>query len=499
MRTLLVVLVALAVALAGCSGGPRTPPTGTDPTSGPTPTDDEFSPYDPSNTPRPTQTIGTPGTRNPTGGPTPPPLPPGGEYAAFSLFDTGGTWGEPSIGITASGALFVTAASSLLRSQDNGETWSDVTSTLQFTTFDPYLWVDPATDRVFHVNLLVAGSFLAYSDNDGDSWTEIPYSGGPGDHQKLTSGPPRSSIPGSGVAYDSVLYYTVNNQQTMVSLSLDGGNTWSNEIPISPPLLCGGGGLNGQPHGTNTGAILIPYYQECTAAGSSSTYTTVYVASSTNGATWARTEVSRDFGGGFFDPDLASDQAGNVYLAYMGGAPGNYSLYLSRSENDGGSWETPIRIAPSALGTILFPTIVAGAAGELWISYVATDEGSIHPNEAPETTEWYLYTTRVTAAHTDAHQTTTYLVDPHPVHLGRVSTEGFTPEGETGDDDRNLLEFIDSTFDRASGRLWITYTDGCPADICTKKSQSNGQDVMVARLDVGPNFLVQGATVAPVS
>lgn len=497
MRTTLVVLVVLALALAGCFGGPRSPPTGTDPSSDPTPTDDEFTPYDPTQTPRPTQTIGGTGRPGDPNLPTPPPLPPGGDFASFSLFDTGGDWGEPSIGITQSGALFVTAATSLLRSRDNGEQWEDVTSNLQFTTFDPYVWVDPATDRIFHVNLLVAGSFLAYSDNDADTWTQLPYAGGPGDHQKLTSGPARSSIPGSGVAYASVLYYTVNNQQTMISLSLDGGNTWTNEIPISPPLLCGGGGLNGQPHGTLTGMILIPYYQQCSAAGGGGTFSTVYVASSTNGASWVRTEVSRDFGGGFFDPDLASDQAGNVYLAYMGGEVGNFSLYLSRSDNDGGSWQAPLRIAPTPLGTILFPTIVAGAEGELWVSYVATDEGSIHPNEAPETTEWYLYTTRVSAAHSDEPVFTTYLVDPHPVHVGRVSTEGFTPEGETSDDDRNLLEFIDSTFDRETGRLWITYTDGCPAESCTKKSQSNGQDVLVARLNIGPNFLSPGGIVLP--
>jgi hypothetical protein len=264
--------------------------------------------------------------------------------------------------------------------------------------------------------------------------------------------------------------------------------------------LCGGGGINGQPHGTKGGAILVPYYQECAAAGSGDTYTTVYVAQSINGQTWARNEVARKHGGGVFDPDLASDVEGNVYLAYMGGAPGNYSLFLSRSHDEGATWKEPLRVPPGPLGTVLFPTIVAGALGELWISYLATDEVDVHPNAAPESTEWYLYASHLSGANTATPNITTYLVDPHPAHVGRVSTEGFTPQGQAGaDDDRNLLEFIDSALDQANGRLWIAYTDGCPADRCTKKSQSNAQDVKVARLDWGPNILDPTGTVAPLA
>jgi hypothetical protein len=497
VRTLVAVLVVLAFTLAGCFGGPAKPPSATDSTPTPTPTDPEFTPYDPTASPRPRPgTTATAGATNPapTGGQLPEsPASP----ASFSLFKTGGQWGEPSIGITESGAVFVTAASSVLRSQDHGDSWDDVSSSLQFVTFDPYLWVDPITDRIFHVNLLVGSSFVSYSDNDGNSWTQIP-AGGPGDHEKLTSGPPSEKIPGSGVAYGSVLYYATNNQASTVSISLDGGSSWGPEVPIGPPLLCGSGGINGQPHGTPNGVILLPFYDCPGGSSSADTERTVYVAQSLNGATWSLREVPPGFGGGDFDPDLASDQAGNTYLAFMGGPEGNHSLYLAHSDNDGSSWKEPVRVAPDPLGTIMFPTIVAGAEGEVWISYIATDEGDMAPGDAPDGTEWYLYTTHISSAYSSERTITTYLVDPHPVHLGRVSTDGLTPEGETGgDDDRNLLEFIDSTFEKSTGRLWIVYTDGCPEASCTKKSQSNAMDVTVARLDTGPNLLAPGGIVIP--
>lgn len=493
MRAAGIALLFLAALVAGCFGpaapGPQT-------TEGSSPQEDGFTPFDPSSggakpspSSPPSPSPGAPIEPLPTEGqealvPAPP--------ALFSVLATGREGAEPSIGITARGNVFVTAGERLLRSSDAGKTWSDVTGQLLASSFDPYLWIDPTTNRVFHVNLQIATSYLTYSDTEGDAWTQVPISGGAGDHEKLSTGPSSAGFPGSGTLYPNVVYYAVNGGAgSLVSTSLDGGRTWGPLVPIGTPGLCGTGGINGQPHGTERGTVLLPYYQVCGVEPSLAGY--VYVASSTNGVSWSRTVVTESLGAGEFDPDLASDADGNVFLAFMAGAEGNHSVYVSRSKNDGQNWDKTFRVAPDPLGSTIFPTIVAGAAGELWVSYLATDDTTENPDAAPAATEWYLYASHVSRADTSEPRIDTYLVDPHPVQLGRISTQGFTG----GDADRNLLEFIDSALDLSTGRLWIVYADGCPEGSCTRKAQSVAADTTVARLDAGPSILAPGLLVGP--
>ncbi|MBT6645129.1 MAG: hypothetical protein HOB52_04945, partial [Euryarchaeota archaeon] len=68
----------------------------------------------------------------------------------FTFSDTGVDGPEPSIGITSSGCMFFVAMAKVMRSCDGGESWEDVANYASApTTSDPYLWVDPVTDRIF--------------------------------------------------------------------------------------------------------------------------------------------------------------------------------------------------------------------------------------------------------------------------------------------------------------------------------------------------------------
>lgn len=465
---LVAVLAAFAMIGAGCFGpsadddadqgdpapGPDDPP----PTSSPTP----FRPHQPVGTQGPFLVNGT--VRDVT----------------FSPLRTGHLGAEPSIGVTSNHHVFITAGAQAVRSADNGGNWSVVSTPVSApTSFDPYLWVDQDTDRVFHANLYVASTYLAISDDYGDSWTVLPAAGGPGDHQKLTTGPPSPSNPAAGVAYANVVYYAVNLlSHTEISVSYDGGVTWPQQ-PASVPFSCGSGGINGQPHGAPSGAAFVPYY-DCDA---------LWAARSTdNGLSWSPVQISDDVGVGIFDPDMTSDTAGNVYAAWMAGAEGNHSIFLAASTDDGATWGDPVRVPEAGLGTAFFPTVIAGDEGKLWVAYYATANTTKHPNNADETTEWYLYASYVENAHTATPATTTFLLDPHPVQIGRICTEGVNcnVEGGESSDTRNLLEFIDSAVDPDTGRLWVVYTDGCDAQ-CTTQGDSDGRSSSVARLDSGPS------------
>ncbi len=464
---ILAVLVALAMIGAGCVGptgddsaddGPTTRPAPSDPT----PTEDPFRPHRPVGNQGPFLVNGTL------------------HDIQFSALRTGFLGAEPTLGVTTNHNVFITAGTQAVRSTDNGGNWSVVSTPVSApTSFDPYLWVDQDTDRVFHANLYVASTYLAISDDYGDSWVVLPAAGGPGDHQKLTTGPPSPSNPAAGVAYPNVVYYAVNLlSHTEISVSYDGGATWPQQ-PAGVPFACGSGGINGQPHGAPSGTAFVPYY-DCGG---------LWTARSTdNGLSWSTSEIDGGLGAGIFDPDMASDRAGNVYAAWMAGSAGNHSVVLAASTDDGVSWGDPVRIPEADLGTAFFPTVVAGDEGKLWVAYYATANTTKHPNDAAEDTEWYLYAAFVEDADTDQPNVVNFLLDPHPVQIGRICTEGVNcnVEGGEASDTRNLLEFIDSAVDAETGRLWIVYTDGCDVQ-CTTQAESDGRTSSVARLDSGPS------------
>jgi hypothetical protein len=69
---------------------------------------------------------------------------------------------------------------------------------------------------------------------------------------------------------------------------------------------------------------------------------------------------------------LASDFAGNIYLAYLGqnGLP-----QLTISRNHGRSWSTPITAVAPGLTKAMRVAITAGRPGEIALAYLGTSDG----------------------------------------------------------------------------------------------------------------------------
>src|SRR5437016_14643350 len=75
--------------------------------------------------------------------------------------------------------------------------WEDKSNVTTNTGLDPIRWTDQKTGRTFASNSTAgANAVYAYSDNDGDSWTEIgagPPDGG-ADHETIGTGPFPASL-----------------------------------------------------------------------------------------------------------------------------------------------------------------------------------------------------------------------------------------------------------------------------------------------------------------
>ena len=152
----------------------------------------------------------------------------------FNLSDVGEDGAEPSIGVTSSGCIFFIAFEKVMRSCDYGDTWENVAGPMcAFQTNDPWGWVDPATDRIFNVQMQgLETSWICWSDDDGETWIGNPHDSGTSpinDHIKLATGPWTSSGYGavgqiSQSFYDQAVYYCYNKLAGIFCFtSFDGG------------------------------------------------------------------------------------------------------------------------------------------------------------------------------------------------------------------------------------------------------------------------------------
>ena len=170
------------------------------------------------------------------------------------LFDYHHHAGEPTLGITRSGAVVVTAGAGCVTScagsthtletvtpggravfitRDKGKTFQDVSPgkagvSPNVTSQDPYLLVDHSaeSDRTFDVDLNLACNMLSYSDDEGASWISNPLSCGEpvNDHQTVFTG---KAIKSPHPLYPSLVYYCFNKlAYTDCTKSIDGGLTF---------------------------------------------------------------------------------------------------------------------------------------------------------------------------------------------------------------------------------------------------------------------------------
>lgn len=410
-----------------------------------------------------------------------------------SLLDLGAEAFEPTLGVNAAGTLFYAAldgrgpgigyAPTVLRSRDNGATWEDASPRLPTghvappETNDPYLYVDPATGRVFQFAMapILVCAVLSWSDDEGDSWTTNPRGCGntpPWDHQTFVAAAPRGA---PTVGYPNVLHQCVNQMlAAWCSRSLDGGFTWS---PGTPAFTGRCGGLHGHLVSAPDGTVYLPK-DECGEAWVGITRD--------DGLTWERVKVAEPPTQGWADPAMAIDGAGNVYYAY---ADENAAILLTVSRDAGKTWSEPIQASPPGLTTHI-PAMAAGSDGRIVLAYPATPDlpkGYDSSDKEQDAALWHGYLTLATDALGDAPVFQTIRVNPADDPLVRGPCgPGRCP---------GMVDFIDVVIG-PDGRPYAAFVDAC-RDACAgpdgKPEDNVDSAAVVATLKAGPSLLAPEA------
>jgi hypothetical protein len=382
-------------------------------------------------------------------------LPPTVPLAAFTavrsvVSDAAGS-GEPSMGVTADGALFTVVRSNVFASRDNGATWKDLGNpSPNIPNLDPDLAVG-VDGTVWESRDYVGCVAVAVSRDQGATWSSNPLvcPGTVLDRQYV--------IPTKeGTAY---LYaHQIGSQQQLASKTTDYGRTW---LPLPPPegvghlaLVNGGSGWGG-------GGFWDPvhdavyftfnYDEGQPATLLASKAHAGYSVSRDGGQTW-QLGFAGDLDGAQLGLGLvtgAVDDAGNAYLTWgeaLGATQQEIAIYVAASKDGGQTWLPKVRV-DSGTGSKVFPIATAGQPGKVAIAYY---EGSKpgYPDQMDGTWNVTLaWTDDLFAPNATFHHGTL----AEAVKKGPICISGTTCQGG-----REFLDYFDAVR-MPDGRVAATY------------------------------------------
>jgi hypothetical protein len=440
--------------------------------------------------------------------PTPPqPTPPPSSAAPPSYANhappagIGQSAGEPTLGVNweTGSVMFISGLETLrVRFDDSASpaaaTWEDVSApTTSLTSLDPILFTDSdagasRTNRTFVSQLAGKISLMAFSDDDGATWTPSQGAGinSGVDHQTVGGGPyarnPDGTLKGGAVQlpgldlqfYPNAVYYASQDiGLAQIARSDNGGLTFGPAVPMWTLVQCGG--LHGHIKVAPDGTVYVPN-KSCGGRQG-------VAVSEDNGLTWTIRTVPGSTPGDT-DPSVGLGSDGTLYFAY---ADGDGRAKVAVSRDRGATWAS-VRDVGAAHGVrnTVFPAAVGGDGDRAAVFFLgSTTEGA--NGRATDTAfdgAWYGFV----ATTYDGGQTwvTVNATPNDPVQRGVVCTFGTSCPGAT----RNLLDFNDVTID-ARGRVLAAYADGCITPECVGGTDRNGD----GRLDSNDNDGTDRATI----
>lgn len=368
--------------------------------------------------------------------------------------------GEPTLGNNwATGnTMFISGLETLRVSFDdpNGTaTWVDRSGlSTSITSFDPILFTDWRTNRTFVSQLLPAKiSLMAFSDDDGETWTPSQGAGinSGVDHQTVGGGPFRPGVllRGPLTAYPNAVYYASQDiGLAEIALSRDGGLTFEVAVPMWNLTQCNG--LHGHIKVAPDGTVYVPN-KNCGGKQA-------VAVSEDNGLTWAIRPVPGSTGGAT-DPSVGVGSDGTVYFGFING-DGTARAAVSRDR--GLTWSNPVNVGYNHnIQNGVFPAVTAGDGDRAAMFFLGTSTpgaNGVATDMAFDGT-WYGY---IATTYDRGQSWVTVNATPgDPVQRGVVCTHGTTCPGTT----RNLLDFNDMEID-AKGRPIAAFADGCVSADC---------------------------------
>lgn len=417
------------------------------------------------------------------------PPPAAGLAARYKVYASppggGDSAGEPSIGVdwnpnvpglkhgtvNTGGVAFFTANAAELRanfddcSSPAKHNWEDVTSPQTSAGgLDPIGFVDhlgSSPGRVFQSQLAAAaGSIMAYSDDDGQTWTPSQGAGQPAgvDHQTVGGGPYSSMGPGGVVpphpTYPNAVYYASQDAATALCARSDnGGLTFGPGVPVYNLAQCGG--IHGHVKVAPDGTVYIPNKGCSVGTGAQGV-----AVSTDNGLTWVvRTVPGSTSSDG--DPSVGIATDGTVYFGFQNG---DGHPHLAVSHDRGMTWADQDVSAQANIQNCTFPEVVAGDPQRAAFGFLGTTTAGNYQDTANFHGVWYFF---IVTTYDGGNTFITVNATPNdPVQVGSMCTGGTTCGA-----DRNLLDFNDITIDK-EGRVLAAFADGCVAPGCTDSSPS---------------------------
>jgi hypothetical protein len=384
--------------------------------------------------------------------------------------------GEPSIGAnwTTGNVLFQAGLETLrvsgFDSATGRATWTSVGSTLTSAiTLDPILYTDHATGRTFVSQLSADCSLMAYSDDDGATWTQNPVGCGiasGADHQTVGGGAWAASPGGVGYA-DSVYYCAQAIATAQCAVSHTGGLVFDPAVPIYTALQCGG--LHGHVKVAPDGTAYVP---NADCGGKSAV-----VASTDNGTTWSVRPVPDSSTQDESDPSLGVGSGGTVYFAY---ANGSGHPMAAVSHNRGQTWSASVDLGGAfGIQNTQFPSVVAGDDNRAAVAFLGTSTGG-DDQKSTFAGVWHLYV--ATTYDGGSTWTTVDATPTDPVQRGCIWLGGGSNQC------RNLLDFMDVTVD-SLGRIVVGYADGCTSTCVGGGKNTWSAAATIARQSGGTGLL----------
>lgn len=440
-----------------------------------------------------TASVGVKPAGTPT--PTPPPVSTAAPARFFNYHAPEGLGtgaGEPSIGVNPkTGKVFFEANTQTLRvtfddSVSPAKTnWEDKSAPNAVTSLDPILFTDQRTGRTFTSQLAGATSLMAFTDDDGETWTPSQGAGIPAslDHQTVGGGPFAAPLTRDATSplYKDAIYYCSQDvgHDASCAVSLDGGLTFGPAVRIYTQLDCEAG-LHGHIKVAADGTAYVPT-KGCGGQQA-------VVVSENNGLTWEVRKIPGSVSGET-DPSVGIGADGTVYFAYSNG---DGKQRVAVSHDKGKTWPAEL---DQDLGyyqgvqNSVFSEAVAGDSDRAAVFFLGSSTpgtvGATSGDPAAFTGTWYGY---IATTYDGGKTWTTVNATPNdPVQRGPICTQGTLGcDGNT----RNLLDFNDLTID-GQGRVLAAYADGCISAQCIQGQDINGD----GKLDANDNDGSEQATI----
>jgi hypothetical protein len=368
---------------------------------------------------------------------------------------------------------------------------------------DPILFTDHETGRTFVSQLeglTPAGSTTDITDDDGDTFMPSEGSDLPSDvdHQTFGGGPFAPPLDGApNPVYPHAVYYASQSvAEARAALSVDGGVTFNEGVPMYTDADCSG--LHGHIKVAPDGTAYVPN-NGCggTDLVNHSDGQQAVIVSGDDGTTWSIRKIPGTTTKGDDDPSVGVASDSNTI--YEGMQSGDGHPRVAVSHDKGLTWSAPFDVGAAVVngGPVLntaFPAVVAGDPDRAAFAFFGSETGgdNYHCGEGEDCSPqppfagiWYLYV----ASTFDGGKTwTTQNVTPgDPVQRGGICNSGTC---------RNQLDFFDIQMDK-EGRVLVGWDDGCIGACVQGPPNSYSSKATITRQSGGKRLLAAFDPVEP--